>query len=53
MKRKLEIVMCSLLFLFCVCACAIDSESLVPLIMAVCSLIGIVVCNVIYIRKGV
>ena len=48
MKKLLLIVMCSLLILFCVSACALDSESIVPLIIAVVSVIGMLICNVLY-----
>lgn len=48
MKRKIDVIMCLLLILFCISACAVDSESIVPIITAVASATGMMICSLIY-----
>ena len=53
MKKTLEILCFAFFILFCIFLCAIDSESMIPFVMALVSLMGIVICNLFLHKKEV
>lgn len=53
MKKTLEILCFAFFILFCIFLCAIDSESMIPFVMALASLMGIVICNLVLHKKEV
>lgn len=48
MKKRIEILTIAFFVLSLISICAIDSESIIPIITAGCSFIGMATCSVIY-----
>ena len=50
MKKVLEVLIFAFFIMFCISLCGIDGESKFPLILTGISMLGILVCNIIYRR---